>query len=926
MPKRLLLFSDGTGNSSAKAEKTNVWRLFQAVDLRDGSQKAYYDDGVGTSSNKYLAALGGAFGWGLKRNVIDLYKFVCRNYEDGDEICGFGFSRGAFTIRLLVGLIHFEGLVRPSSEEELDRLARAAYRHYRSERFHSFSPLVILMRGLRDAALRCYDALRQRAPYSPAWNTADVKIQFLGLWDTVEAYEVPIEALKKAIDLAIWPLVFADLKLSTNVVAARHALSLDDQRQTFHPLLWDEAGEDQMVAKGDVPPGRLLQVWFAGVHSNVGGGYPEDRLSLVPLHWIMSEASHAGVVLLPDAVDRVVMEKSACARLYDSRAGVATLYRYAPRRLERWRKVDGSAILPIIDGSVIRRMVDGQDYYVPVPLPRNFRVLAPSGICKTIVQGVLQPTAPLQTVPLMGMTSAALRAEEAATWSACTALSNPPPGALAIVADTIWWRKLTYLLTLLFGALLLLMPTFASNLPEWAGSNSDELIRRGLQGLSYLLPNVSTLWTRAFSMAPDAFALLAAGLGASLYMSGRLKTRIGDRARLAWHRQFQPKYLAWQRQSERNGRNVTLVIGLLFAMSALAVWLGPAFEPAAAQNLMAFELACTAVLTLLLAGWRSYRLKIVSAARDTLRASASPTTPLPRTFALQLAETLRRNKTLATWYGYLTDYLVPGLVILLFLVLLTESVIRLAFDIGDTRGSYCQASSSASGEASDIFDTASLCWNTGIQLEKGARYRITLKTRGDWFDAYQRADVAGRPSSTPVFVLFSPLKRQWLEDWFKPIARIGAKGNDEFALDPLAPFTEHRYENVDASRVKESATSPISDAEAQELMCEQPTPDDHRTLTAEITADASGTLYLYVNDAVLSWPFNVGHFYENNRGTAQVTVEHLHPDGSVRPLRSASPASPTADAQTLRCECPLQRQGTAAAPAAAPAACAPRLD
>ena len=133
MPKNIVLLSDGTGNSSAKSRKTNVWRMYQALDQSSGEQIARYDDGVGTSKNKYLALIGGAFGWGLKRNVIDLYKFVCRNYEPGDAIYGFGFSRGAFTIRVLVGVIVDEGLVTFRSEEELNRNSAAAYRHYRSK-------------------------------------------------------------------------------------------------------------------------------------------------------------------------------------------------------------------------------------------------------------------------------------------------------------------------------------------------------------------------------------------------------------------------------------------------------------------------------------------------------------------------------------------------------------------------------------------------------------------------------------------------------------------------------------------------------------------------------------------------------------------------------------------------------------------------
>ena len=99
MARKIILLSDGTGNSAAKVWRTNVWRMFESLDLSGSDQIAFYDDGVGTSSFKPLAILGGGFGWGLKRNVLDLYKFLCRNYQSNDdEIFAFGFSRGAFTI------------------------------------------------------------------------------------------------------------------------------------------------------------------------------------------------------------------------------------------------------------------------------------------------------------------------------------------------------------------------------------------------------------------------------------------------------------------------------------------------------------------------------------------------------------------------------------------------------------------------------------------------------------------------------------------------------------------------------------------------------------------------------------------------------------------------------------------------------------
>src|SRR4051794_2167514 len=128
-PKNIILFSDGTGNSSGKLFKTNVWRMYEAVDLGPSppdmrDQIAYYDNGVGTSTFKPLAILSGIFGIGLKRNVLHLYQYACRNYrplkgqklgqemlDEGDFIYGFGFSRGAFTMRMLIGMIADQGLV-----------------------------------------------------------------------------------------------------------------------------------------------------------------------------------------------------------------------------------------------------------------------------------------------------------------------------------------------------------------------------------------------------------------------------------------------------------------------------------------------------------------------------------------------------------------------------------------------------------------------------------------------------------------------------------------------------------------------------------------------------------------------------------------------------------------------------------------------
>jgi uncharacterized protein (DUF2235 family) len=200
MPRRIILLSDGTGNSSASFWRTNVWRMFCALDLTSSNQVACYDDGVGTSSFKPLAILGGAFGIGLRRNVISLYKFACRNFRaPGDEIYAFGFSRGAFTIRVVIGLIIDQGLIPAAniSESELDKLARQAYRNYHRAHFHTNWGLIV--KQIRKWFGQ--NIAPQTAP--PASHHIPI-IPFLGLWDTVAAYGLPIDEMTRGVSQ--WPL------------------------------------------------------------------------------------------------------------------------------------------------------------------------------------------------------------------------------------------------------------------------------------------------------------------------------------------------------------------------------------------------------------------------------------------------------------------------------------------------------------------------------------------------------------------------------------------------------------------------------------------------------------------------------------------------------------------------------------------------
>ncbi len=345
MNKNIVLFSDGTGNSSASPFKTNVWRLYQAIDIKppsspdDPLQIVYYDNGVGTENFKPLAALGGAFGIGVWQNVKDLYTFVCRNYELGDQIYGFGFSRGAFTIRLVMGLIGKCGILKTISEADLTNCVKMAYEAYRrdyliraSRRRH-----MIYHHILREPR---YDVENGRKMPTINLDINDCQqqfpdIRFLGVWDTVDAYGMPVDELKLAIDERVWPMSFADRDPSNKLLTIRHALSLDDERPTFRPVLWNELVKDHPEDREARILGSdtIQQVWFAGVHANVGGGYPDDGLAHTALKWMMDEAHAVGLRYDEIIGKEISAHVNPDGEQYDLRAGTAGYYRYGPRRV-----------------------------------------------------------------------------------------------------------------------------------------------------------------------------------------------------------------------------------------------------------------------------------------------------------------------------------------------------------------------------------------------------------------------------------------------------------------------------------------------------------------------------------------------------------------------------------------------------------------
>lgn len=371
MSKNIVICSDGTGNSAIKGRGTNVFKAFESIDLNGHRtqpdlipQVALYDDGVGTEDFKPLKIFAGATGYGLSRNVKQLYKELVRIYDPGDRIYLFGFSRGAFTVRTLVGLIAACGILNVATLHTAGDLESAVNKTYKVYRKSYRTALAKLFLGEPDTSLITRFRNEHCLP-------CDVPITFMGVWDTVDAVGLPFH-LSDFINMVFYRFKFRDHTLSKLVKHACHALAIDDERHSFHPLLWDE---------GEGEAGRIEQVWFAGAHSNVGGGYPKQGVSLVALEWMLQKAEHTGregegLRLLRS--DRALYYDHANVddKLYDPRSGLGIFYRWKLRDIAAICRMHH--ISPTIHLSVLERIAHGTDDYAPGNVPGSANVVITS--------------------------------------------------------------------------------------------------------------------------------------------------------------------------------------------------------------------------------------------------------------------------------------------------------------------------------------------------------------------------------------------------------------------------------------------------------------------------------------------------------------------------------------------------------------------
>ena len=388
MPKNIVILLDGTSNEIS-SNRTNILRLYGTLE-KSAAQIVYYNPGVGTfgpengfsyASRKTAEIIGMATGWGIDQNVKEAYRFLVENYDDGkrpgdaplgrDEIFIFGFSRGAYSARVLAGFINALGLVSKSNLN----LIKYAYRAYK---------------GITKNANDVPDWAEMDL-YNRILNPDHPPIRCLGLFDTVAS----------VIEFGRFRLQFRShvgTSRNPSVAAVRHAVAMDERRNLFQPLLW-VAGQPFYGNrfKSAVPrPQDSRELWFAGVHGDVGGGYPEDMSALakVPLDWMIRETGPMGLAYKALTVNELVLgtnpkkkyvKPDALAAANQSMNAAWAMLEYVPRRVSRTEKGE-------------RKTFFG--WYLPLFNPRRIRpdAILHTSVQHRVAQWGLPPNAPADPV------------------------------------------------------------------------------------------------------------------------------------------------------------------------------------------------------------------------------------------------------------------------------------------------------------------------------------------------------------------------------------------------------------------------------------------------------------------------------------------------------------------------------------------------
>jgi uncharacterized protein (DUF2235 family) len=330
MSKNVVVCCDGTANEFAQ-DRTNVVKLSFTL-VNDPSQQAtYYHPGVGTMeppgamtkySRGFMKMMGQAMGYGLEADIRDAYVFLMNHYGEGDRVFIFGFSRGAYTARAVTALLHMYGLLQPGNEALVPYAIR----------------MMMAITNLRakkssDSDQKTKEYFDLGAQFRDHFGRSGCNLHFVGVWDTVSSVG--------------WienPVRLPHTSSNPDIQIGRHAIAIDERRAFFRTNLW------RPVAPGGGPK-DLKQVWFPGVHCDVGGGYPESEsgLSKIALQWMLNEAIAAGLLTDPARVALVLGQAGGGyaapdpnAMMHESLTGMWRAAEFVPKRHYDWKtKTEG---------------------------------------------------------------------------------------------------------------------------------------------------------------------------------------------------------------------------------------------------------------------------------------------------------------------------------------------------------------------------------------------------------------------------------------------------------------------------------------------------------------------------------------------------------------------------------------------------------
>lgn len=379
MPKNIVICCDGTGNEFGN-ENSNVVKLYSTLVINE-TQIGYYHPGVGTMGSpaarnnwekQWDRIKGMAFGYGLSSNISDAYRYLMDTYADGDRVFIFGFSRGAYTARALAGVLHMYGLLCPGNEGLIPYVVRMFSAC--SRQAGGLSPTFVVAHNFKNTFSRF------------------CSLHFLGLWDTVSS-----------VGWVYDPVVLPYSTRNPEVKTVRHAISLHERRCNFQPNLWGQPFDQQQVK----------QVWFTGVHSDIGGSYSEQtsQLSKVTLEWMLVEARGFDLLIDPDRANMVLGRQASPERwmpqyvqpdpkadMHNSLVGWWKPMEYLPHRYVDQRSGKPVARYSIPKGR-FRQIPEGATIYAPAAqrlrdtephrLPKQYFEEPPARFPETFTPGVV---------------------------------------------------------------------------------------------------------------------------------------------------------------------------------------------------------------------------------------------------------------------------------------------------------------------------------------------------------------------------------------------------------------------------------------------------------------------------------------------------------------------------------------------------------